>query len=241
MAKDPAFLFYPGDFNTGTQFFTDEQVGKYMRLLMAQHQHGHLNDNHIIHICKTYDKDVMAKFKKDKDGLWYNERLENEVIKRKEYSNSRSKNRSNKKDISKTYVKHMENRNENEDILDTVFNSSIAKILNKKYEAGPERGMEAIGQDVDALILQMKKQGLSNDQILNQAKSMKAYYDLKEWPMPTNYIKLVMALTENDWPQKLKDEDPERKAERINRSIKDANRREPEPDTIGVSAPGSLD
>ena len=43
MAKDPAFLFYTGDFATGTQFLTDDQMGKYIRLLMAQHQHGHLN------------------------------------------------------------------------------------------------------------------------------------------------------------------------------------------------------
>lgn len=121
MAKDPAFLFYPGDFNTGTQFFTDEQVGKYIRLLMAQHQHGHLSEKHVLHICKTYDKDVMNKFVKDNDGLWYNQRLENEIVKRKEYSESRSKNRKSKNNISSTYVQHMENRNENRNI-DTIKN-----------------------------------------------------------------------------------------------------------------------
>ena len=42
--KDPAFLFYTNDFDRGCQFFTDEQVGKYIRLLMAQHQHGHLSE-----------------------------------------------------------------------------------------------------------------------------------------------------------------------------------------------------
>ena len=112
MAKDPAFLFYPGDFNTGTQFFTDEQVGKYIRLLMAQHQHGHLSEQQVLHICKTYDNHIMAKFIKDDNGLWYNERLANEIVRRKDYSKSRSKNRSSKKNISKTYVKHMETKNE---------------------------------------------------------------------------------------------------------------------------------
>lgn len=116
MAKDPAFLFYTGDFSTGTQFFTDEQVGKYIRLLMAQHQHGHLSENHVLHICKTYDKDVMSKFVKDSAGLWFNQRLEDEINKRKQYSKSRAENRKSKKNISSTYVKHMENENRNEDI-----------------------------------------------------------------------------------------------------------------------------
>lgn len=129
MAKDPAFLFYPGDFNTGTQFFSDEQVGKYMRLLMAQHQHGHLPEKHMIFICKSYDKDVFSKFVQDKDGLWYNERLENEIIKRKNYVLSRSKNKEGKtkeKIISKTYDSHMEDRDENENCID---------VLNKKESA----------------------------------------------------------------------------------------------------------
>lgn len=112
MAKDPAFLFYTGDFTTGTQFFTDEQVGKYVRLLMAQHQLGHLEEKHMIQICKSHDKDVFAKFIKDENGLYYNERLENEIVKRKSYSLSRSNNRK-KKDILETYDEHMENKNEN--------------------------------------------------------------------------------------------------------------------------------
>ena len=110
MAKDPAFLFYPGDFSTGTQFFTDEQVGKYIRLLMAQHQHGHLTEKHMIQICKSYDNDVFSKFEKDDAGCYYNQRLENEVIKRKKYSESRAKNRKSEKNISESYVYHMENK-----------------------------------------------------------------------------------------------------------------------------------
>lgn len=127
MAKDPAFLFYPGDFNTGTQFFTDEQVGKYMRLLMAQHQHGHLTENQVIIICKSYDKDVMSKFKKDDKGLWYNERLESEVIKRKNFVLSRSKNKLGKgkeKNISFSYDNHMENKNENVIGINTLVDNS---------------------------------------------------------------------------------------------------------------------
>lgn len=113
MAKDPAFLFYSQDFIVGTNFMNYEQRGKYITLLCYQHQYGKLTEEHMINICKTYDKDIFSKFKKDKDGLYYNERLENEVVKRKEYSESRRKNRTSKKNICKSYVEHMENENEN--------------------------------------------------------------------------------------------------------------------------------
>jgi len=119
MAKDPAFLFYSSDFITGVAFMSDEQVGKYIRLLCMQHLHGHLSEKHMMHICKTYDADIFAKFKKDDDGLYYNQRVEDEINKRKNFTDSRKANRISKKTIiSSTYEKHMsphmENENENE-------------------------------------------------------------------------------------------------------------------------------
>lgn len=138
MAKDPAFLFYPGDFTTGTQFLNDEQVGKYIRLLMAQHQLGHLEEKHMIMICKTYDKDVFNKFDKDNNGLYYNKRLEDEIVKRKKYTESRSKNRSSKNNISNTYDKHMENRNKDIDIvIKEVGNGIFFEISNKLEKSLP--------------------------------------------------------------------------------------------------------
>lgn len=133
MAKDPAFLFYPNDFTTGTMFFTDEQVGKYLRLLCAQHQHGHLTEKQMLHICKIYDEDIFAKFKKDDLGLFFNEKLEEETNKRKNFTESRRNNRVKTKtsDVTSdaTYVNHMfshmiahmENENENENINELVL------------------------------------------------------------------------------------------------------------------------
>ena len=126
MAKDPAFLFYTSDFSTGTQFFSDEQVGKYVRLLLAQHQIGHLHEKHMLQICKWYDEDVFGKFVKDEKGLYYNIRLENEVIKRKAYSDSRSKNSKKKH----TYDKHTEN----EDIISIEANTEYSILLKKENE-----------------------------------------------------------------------------------------------------------
>jgi len=122
MSKDPAFLFYPNDFDMGTKFFTDEQAGKYIRLLIAQHQHGHLTEKQVNFICKSYDKDVFSKFIRDSEGLYYNERLDIEINKRRKYSESRSKNKTGKK----TYDQHMENENKDENI-----NTSFCLNINE--------------------------------------------------------------------------------------------------------------
>ena len=134
-SKDPAFLFYPSDFLTGTMLMSNEQVGIYMKLLCLQHQKGHLSKKDMIKICITYDEDIFTKFNTDKDGLYYNERLEYEANKRKAYSESRRKNRMSKpkdmNNISKTYVKHMENENENININE---DRTINKDSNTKHE-----------------------------------------------------------------------------------------------------------
>ena len=98
---------------------TDEQVGRYIRLICLQHQRGHLTEKEILSICKEYDEDVFSKLVKDISGKFYNERLEDVINQRKAYSESRRKNRTSKKDINNicsTYVQHMENEIENEDI-----------------------------------------------------------------------------------------------------------------------------
>jgi len=93
--KDPAFLFYTNDFLSGTMLMNDEQIGRYIKLLCLQHQKGHLKEKDMLSICKTYDEDIFSKFKQDEDGNYYNERLEEEVIRRKKYSESRRNNRNN--------------------------------------------------------------------------------------------------------------------------------------------------
>jgi uncharacterized protein YdaU (DUF1376 family) len=123
MSKDPAFLFYTSDFLTGTAFLTNEQIGKYIRLLCHQHQNGHLKEKDMLKICLTYDEDVFEKFEKDSNGLFFNIRLDEEIDKRKAYSESRRNNRKKKEVkeedmsiISKTYVEHMENENVNDNV-----------------------------------------------------------------------------------------------------------------------------
>lgn len=123
--KDPAFLFYSSDFLTGTMTMTNEQVGKYIRLLCMQHQKGHLLEKDMLKICNTYDEDVYEKFIKDDDGKFYSKRLETEISKRKSYSESRRNNRLGTNKICKSYDYHMENENIN-------INEDIDIINNNK-------------------------------------------------------------------------------------------------------------
>lgn len=148
MSKDPAFLFYTNDFLSGTQFFTDEQVGKYLRLLMAQHQHGHLTEKQVLFICKSYDNDIIEKFAKDEQGLFYNVKLEGLINERKAYSESRKNNRTGKKKpiksvplkpkkTSKSYVNHMED--EDKDVNTIEFNVFYNEYPLKKGKLDAER------------------------------------------------------------------------------------------------------
>lgn len=146
--KDPAFLLYSGDFTVGTQMMSYEDKGKFIHLMCLQHQTGHLTEKHMLQVCGSRDSDVFDKFKKDSDGLYYNERLDAEIAKRKAYSQSRANNRRKKDDeedmykhmkhtskdikqtsnsinqLSNSYVPHMENENEDINKGNSIVNNN---------------------------------------------------------------------------------------------------------------------
>ena len=99
MAKDPAFLFYPGDWLGGTLTFSRAEKGAYFDLLMAQFNNGHLSLVEIKTILgkedfeNMWDGKLRRKFKLDNKGLFYNQKLEDERTKRVEFTESRRKNR----------------------------------------------------------------------------------------------------------------------------------------------------
>jgi uncharacterized protein YdaU (DUF1376 family) len=124
MAKDPAFLFYPGDWLGGTMGMTLEEKGAYFELLMLQFNRGHLTEHMIVHMVGQHWDNIKDKFLKDEKGNFYNLRLEEEKEKRKNYTQSRRNNNSGKNQYSKKIINkkehsqvhmssHMENVNEN--------------------------------------------------------------------------------------------------------------------------------
>jgi uncharacterized protein YdaU (DUF1376 family) len=130
MAKDPAFLFYSSDFLTGVADLSMDERGVYITLLCLQHQKGRLTPK-MIHLCGgNATADVLAKFSKDDEGNFYNERLEVEIQKRKEHT---EKQRQRAKD---GWIKRKDNQshgnatalpleNENENINVIIDNNSV--------------------------------------------------------------------------------------------------------------------
>lgn len=98
MAKDPAFLWYPGDWLGGTMTFSRSHKGAYMDLLMAQFNNGHMGLQDIKTILgesdfnEMWESKLKKKFKIDENGLFYNEKLENEIVRRKRFTDSRHEN-----------------------------------------------------------------------------------------------------------------------------------------------------
>lgn len=142
--RDPAFLFYSSDFLTGAMLMTNEQVGKYIRLLCLQHQKGHLTKKDLLFICVNEDENeiIFEKFKEDEDGKYFNKRLDEESEKRSKYTESRRKNLETKDshmedhmaEHMKTHVAHrkgvhMENENENENIDINIDEKPCKKII----------------------------------------------------------------------------------------------------------------
>lgn len=119
MAKDPAFLFYYQDFLVGTDDFTNEQVGAYIRCLCFQAAKGGISQDHMIKICESQSNHEMIRKKfvwYPDEGCFRNDRLSEEMEKRRKYSESRSKNKKgkhHKKNTSFSYDPHMENEDEN--------------------------------------------------------------------------------------------------------------------------------
>jgi uncharacterized protein YdaU (DUF1376 family) len=139
MAKDPAFLFYSSDFLTGTMFMTNEQVGLYLRMLCAQHQHGGRIDTNVLRTqCESITNGMLvySKFKHDEHGS-YNERLQIEMDKRKAKSVKAAesvKSRWNKAKSNDIYERNTnvirsenENENENED-------ENVIKVVSAKFK-----------------------------------------------------------------------------------------------------------
>jgi hypothetical protein len=142
MSKDPAVLFYTSDFLSGTFTMTDEQVGKYIRLLCLQHQKGKLTEKDMLSICKAYDNEIYEKFDQV-DGFFVNDRMYNESIRRSKFTESRRNNAksvkidSTSEALAKHMPKHMETETETISVNKDIFINNIEpykNLLNESYQ-----------------------------------------------------------------------------------------------------------
>jgi len=143
LAKDPAFLFYSQDFHTGTSTMPFEDRGKYITILCIMHQQGRLKEETIRFLVGSVSDMLRDKFKVDGNGLWYNERLEAEIQKRAEFTESRRNNglkggrpkasaKPNGLPSGKASANHMGTHMENENIdgINNINESNFSSIAN---------------------------------------------------------------------------------------------------------------
>lgn len=142
MAKDPAFLFYPGDWLQGTMGMTFEEKGAYFELLIFQFNNGKFTKasaKQVLSICSAsvFDK-VLQKFDTDGTFFW-KQRLTDEIERRKKFSESRKNNAkglkkptSSPKKGGEAYAKHMETEtiNENENEILTEYENWTQEIID---------------------------------------------------------------------------------------------------------------
>ncbi len=91
MANNPSFSFYVNDFEGGTRHMTDEELGCYIRLLLAQFNRGGIlpnNHDFLRRFCTSFDKSwaiVCEKFIEIGENKIQNQRLNKETSKRSNF------------------------------------------------------------------------------------------------------------------------------------------------------------
>jgi len=125
MSKDPAFLFYYQDFAYGTRRMTFEEKGCYIELLCEQADSGHLSIREIKRILKNSFpiwNTICNKFIEDDKGHFFNKVLDEHILKRRNYTESRKMN------LKGSHMnKHMKLHMEDEDVN---VNKDIVVVKN---------------------------------------------------------------------------------------------------------------
>jgi len=154
MGKDPAFLFYPNDYLGGTMGWTFEEKGAYIELLMMQFNRGHMTSHMVGQVVGQLWVKIQDKFVIDDNGLYYNERLEEEKKKRSLYTSSRKNNLEGKNQYSKTghTTSHMEDRNRDRDesiLFSNIYEQYPKKIGRKAAERHFNASVKTLRDEAD--------------------------------------------------------------------------------------------
>lgn len=137
MGKDPAFLFYPGDYLRDTQCLSANAQVAYDRIMCEHMRNICISQQQLNFFTKRLsddEKEEIMHLLRNVDGGFQIEWVAESISKRRNYSESRRKNRSGKnKKHMLTYVKHMENENENINIVKNISKNIDKNNLEKMF------------------------------------------------------------------------------------------------------------
>jgi hypothetical protein len=237
MSKDPAILFYTGDFLNGCVDLTFEERGQYITLLCLQHQKGHLSEKTIRLSVGSVSVDVFKKFTKDGEGNFYNERMEDEIEKRQHFLDTRYFNgkkggrplKPNSKPNNKAThnLSEDDNENRNIDLIDykgVIENYHLicpkmnkVSVINDTRKGYINARVGEFGMDKVICVLR-----LSGESDFLNGVNDRAWKADFEWIMrPTNFIKIMEGKYANK-AQKVY-EDPVDRDIRLMKEIRERN------------------
>jgi len=134
MSKDPAFLFYPGDYLRDTQCLNATCQVAYDRIMCEHMRNICITQQQLKFFTKRLTEEELEELLmvlSEKDGKYQITWVAESIEKRRKYSESRRNNRKGKKKKTHdkdvlSYVNHMENENEIENI-----NKSAGEVLQE--------------------------------------------------------------------------------------------------------------
>lgn len=172
MADDPAFLFYPGDYLRDTQCLSEIVQVAYDRIICEHMRNICISQQQLNFFTKRLNveqkSELMQVLTKVSGGFqikW----VADSILKRREYSESRRKNRQGKHPKKKedvlTYVPHMENetviviedeilneyKNWTQQILDNNDQQFEALLFNERWDLTMERFEYCVKDHLDLL------------------------------------------------------------------------------------------
>lgn len=187
MAKDPAFLFYPGDYLRDTQCLSESVQVAYDRIMCEHMRNICISQQQLNFFTKRLSEDEKAELEMvltKVDGGFQIAWVAESICKRKAYSNSRSENRKGKtkedmKNISDSYVEHMVNENEN------VIESGI----EVRKESPRENQFQKPDQAEIYDFLLQKYPAANIQGALNFADKFWSHYENNGWKVGKNKMK----------------------------------------------------
>lgn len=130
MSKDPAFLFYPGDYLRDTQCLSEKSQVAYDRIMCEHMRNICISNQQLNFFTKRLTEDEKLELMfllTEINGGFQITWVADSILKRRNYSDSRRKNRTSKpKNISSSYDSHMENENE-------IVNENKTVVKNAKF------------------------------------------------------------------------------------------------------------
>lgn len=139
MAKDPAFLFYPGDYLRDTQCLSEKVQVSYDRIMCEHMRNICISQEQLNFFTKRLnleEKQELAMVLTKVEGGYQIDWVVESICKRRKYSKSRSDNRKGKKaNISLSYDPHMEIENVN--LYKVSICPEMVKIFKVSYPKYP--------------------------------------------------------------------------------------------------------